>query len=38
LGGGRNLIQGVPERVPLELLEAKPYASGNLMLRYARRT
>jgi dihydrofolate reductase len=38
LGGGRSLVQGVSERVPLELLEAKPYASGNLMLRYARRT
>ena len=37
LGGGRSLIQGVEERVPLELLEAKPYASGNVMLRYARR-
>jgi len=38
LGAGRSLIQGVSERVPLELLEARPYASGNLMLRYARRT
>jgi dihydrofolate reductase len=37
LGSGRSLIQGVAERVPLELLEAKPYASGNVMLRYARR-
>jgi len=37
LGGGRSLVQGLSERVPLELLEAKPYASGNLMLRYARR-
>ena len=38
LGSGRSLIQGVSERVPLQLLEAKPYASGNLMLRYAPRT
>jgi dihydrofolate reductase len=38
LGDGRSLIQGVTGRVPLELLEAKPYPSGNLMLRYARRT
>jgi len=38
LGSGRSLIQGVSARVPLELLEAKPYPSGNLMLRYARRT
>jgi len=37
LGGGRSLIQGVPGRVPLELLEAKPYPSGNLVLRYAPR-
>jgi len=37
LGSGRSLIEGVSERVPLELLEAKPYPSGNLMLRYARR-
>jgi len=37
LGAGRSLIQGVSERVPLELLEAKPYPSGNLVLRYARR-
>ena len=38
LGDGRSLIQGVSERVPLEFLEAKPYPSGNLMLRYARRS
>jgi dihydrofolate reductase len=37
LGDGRSLISGLSARVPLELLEAKPYASGNLMLRYARR-
>lgn len=37
LGGGRWLSNGLSERVPLELLEVKPYASGNLVLRYARR-
>ena len=37
LGDGRLPITGVTERVPLELLEAKPYPSGNVMLRYARR-
>jgi dihydrofolate reductase len=34
LGGGKTLINGA-SRVPLELLEAKPYASGNVLLRYA---
>ena len=38
LGGGRSFITGLSERVPLELLQAKPYPSGNLMLRYARRS
>jgi len=37
LGDGRSLIRGLSARVPLELLEAKAYASGNVMLRYARR-
>ena len=37
LGAGRVPITGVTERVPLHLLEAKPYPSGNVMLRYARR-
>lgn len=37
LGDGHLPISGVTERVPLDLLEAKPYASGNVMLRYARR-
>jgi len=37
LGDGRLPITGVTERVSLELLEAKPYPSGNVMLRYARR-
>lgn len=36
LGRGRSLISDVSKRVPLELLEAKPYPSGNLMLRYGR--
>jgi dihydrofolate reductase len=37
LGNGKPLVSGVATRVPLDLLEAKPYASGNVMLRYARR-
>ena len=37
LGSGRSLIKGLSERVSLALLEAKPYPSGNLMLRYSRR-
>ena len=37
LGGGKSLISGLTQRVRLELVEAKPYPSGNLMLRYARR-
>lgn len=36
LGSGRPLISGVSKRTRLELLEAKPYASGNVMLRYGR--
>ncbi|MGE0354054.1 MAG: dihydrofolate reductase family protein [Gemmatimonadales bacterium] len=36
LGGGRSLVSGLPHRVSLKLLEAKPYASGNVMLRYAK--
>jgi dihydrofolate reductase len=35
LGGGRALVSGVPERSKLSLLEAKPYRSGNVLLRYA---
>ena len=38
LGAGRLLIQGLPESTRLELLEAKPYDSGNVVLRYARRS
>jgi dihydrofolate reductase len=37
LGGGKPLVSGVTSRVPLDLLEAKRYESGNVMLRYARR-
>jgi len=38
LGDGRSLVRGLSTRVPLELLEAKPFPSGNVMLRYARRS
>ena len=38
LGDGRTPIAGLSKRLPLELLEAKAYPSGNVMLRYARRT
>jgi dihydrofolate reductase len=37
LGGGKTLVNGVTSRVALDLLEAKRYDSGNVMLRYARR-
>jgi len=35
LGSGRTLISGVPRSSRLDLLEAKTYPSGNVMLRYA---
>jgi dihydrofolate reductase len=35
LGAGRSLINGMPGSLRLELLEAKPFPSGNVMLRYA---
>ncbi|QSQ27204.1 dihydrofolate reductase family protein [Pyxidicoccus parkwayensis] len=35
LGSGRPLIGGVSKRTRLELLQAKPFSSGNVMLRYA---
>ncbi len=35
LGRGRALISGVPRSSRLDLLEAKTYPSGNVMLRYA---
>lgn len=37
LGSGRPLVGGVPESLRLDLLEAKAYPSGNVVLRYARR-
>lgn len=36
LGSGRPLLGGVPNSTRLDLLEAKQYRSGNVMLRYAR--
>lgn len=36
LGDGLPLISGVPAVARLELIEAKAYSSGNVMLRYAR--
>ena len=35
LGSGRSLVSGISSRRTLELLEARPYKSGNVMLRYA---
>ena len=35
LGGGKSLIGGVPARLRLELLEARAFPSGNVLLRYA---
>lgn len=37
LGDGRGLISNVSKTVPLKLAEAKPYKSGNVMLRYERK-
>ena len=34
LGDGRSLVSGISKTVPLKLTEAKPYKSGNVMLRY----
>jgi len=36
LGSGRSLISDVSKRLRLDLVEAKPYPSGNVMLRYRR--
>jgi dihydrofolate reductase len=36
LGNGRSLVSGVPKSARLELLEAKSYPAGNVMLRYVR--
>lgn len=38
LGSGRPLLSGVSKSSRLDLLEAKQYQSGDVMLRYARRT
>jgi dihydrofolate reductase len=38
LGGGRPLLSGLSTSMPLELLEAKGFSSGNVLLRYAPRT
>lgn len=35
LGAGRPLLSGVSKRLKLDLLEAKQYQSGNVLLRYA---
>jgi dihydrofolate reductase len=37
LGSGRPLLSGVPKSLRLDLLDAKAYPSGNVMLRYAQR-
>ena len=36
LGSGRQLLDWVPKSSRLDLLDAKKYPSGNVMLRYAR--
>jgi dihydrofolate reductase len=36
LGSGKSLIRDVPKTLKLDLVDAKPYKSGNVMLRYAR--
>jgi dihydrofolate reductase len=36
LGDGRSLVSGISRTVSLKLVEAKPYKSGNVMLRYQR--
>lgn len=35
LAGGRPLFSGLPQTTKLRLLEAKPFASGNVRLRYS---
>jgi dihydrofolate reductase len=37
LGGGRPLVSGLSKSMKLDLLEARGYQSGNVMLRYAPR-
>jgi dihydrofolate reductase len=36
LGTGRPLVSGITKRTPLRLVEATPFPSGNVKLRYAR--
>jgi dihydrofolate reductase len=36
LGRGQSLLRDVPNSAKLKLVEARPYASGNVMLRYER--
>lgn len=36
LGDGRSLLTGVPQSLRLQLLDARPFPSGNVMLRYGR--
>lgn len=36
LGNGRSLLSGVPQSRRVELLEAKAFPSGNVLLRYGR--
>jgi dihydrofolate reductase len=38
LGGGKALFNGVKERYPLRLLEARPFGSGQVRLIYAGRS
>jgi dihydrofolate reductase len=37
LGSGRQLMNGVSASTKLELVETKPQATGNVLLRYAHR-
>ena len=36
LGNGRSLLSGLPKSVKVTLEEARPFPTGNVMLRYAR--
>ena len=38
LGNGRSLLSGVAKSARLDLVEAIPYKSGNVRIRYARRS
>jgi dihydrofolate reductase len=38
LGDGRSLLSGVPKSARLDLIEAIPYKSGNVRIRFARRS